>query len=321
MVKKVYEYDLDETFDIYLLIKSADVRLAKNNKSFIAFTFQDRSGQIDGKFWDAKEDEINRFQAGTVVKVSGKRELYQNNPQLRISKMRTAQDIDAVTPEQFMEQAPLRTEEMVEEINNTLFEITSAPINRIVRFILNKYHKAFFDYPAAKRLHHAFSGGLSYHTVSILRLAKTVASNHPGINESLLYGGVILHDIGKTIELSGAFSTEYTLKGNLIGHIVLVDEEITKACEALKIDEDIEDVILLKHVVLAHHGKMEFGSPVVPHLLEAEVIHHLDNLDASINMIDTALQRTTPGAFSERIFGLENRTFYRPSSSDAVEKE
>ncbi len=321
MVKKVYEYDLDESFDIYLLIKSADVRLAKNNKSFIAFTFQDRSGQIDGKFWDAKEDEINRFQAGTVVKVSGKRELYQNNPQLRISKMRIAQDVDAVSPEQFMERAPLRTEEMVEEINNTLFEITSAPINRIVRFILNKYHKAFFDYPAAKRLHHAFAGGLSYHTVSILRLAKTVASNYPGINESLLYGGVILHDIGKTIELSGAFSTEYTLKGNLIGHIVLVDEEITKACEALKIDEDTEDVILLKHVVLAHHGKLEFGSPVVPHLLEAEVIHHLDNLDASINMIDTALQRTTPGTFSERIFGLENRTFYHPNESVAVEKE
>jgi len=131
---------------------------------------------------------------------------------------------------------------------------------------------------------------------------------------------VILHDIGKTIELSGSMSTEYTLKGNMIGHIVLIDEEITKACLALNIDEDSEEVILLKHIVLAHHGKQEFGSPVTPHLLEAEIIHHLDNLDASINMIDTALFRTTPGTFSERIFGLENRSFYKPLFTQTSEE-
>ncbi len=314
MAKKVYEYNMDETFEIFMLIKSANVRKAKNNKSFIAFTFQDKSGQIDGKFWDAKDEDIERFQAGKVVLVSGKREMYQNNPQLRITKMRTVKEGEPVSPEQFMERAPMRTEDMLEEINQTLFEITSAPINRIVRFILNKYHKDFFEFPAAKRHHHAFPGGLSYHTISILRLAKTIAKNYENVDQSLLYGGVILHDIGKTIELTGSLSTEYTLKGNLIGHIVLMDEEITKACAALKINEDSEDVILLKHVVLAHHGKLEFGSPVVPHVLEAEIIHHLDNLDASINMIDTALQRTTEGTFSERIFGLNNRMFYKPGA-------
>ena len=107
----------------------------------------------------------------------------------------------------------------------------------------------------------------------------------------------------------------------MIGHIVLIDEEITKACEALKISEDNEDIILLKHVVLAHHGKMEYGSPVLPHLLEAEIIHYLDNLDASINMIDTALQRTTEGSFSERIFGLENRSFYKPNVTPPAQTE
>lgn len=321
MTKKVFEYNLDESFELFMLIKSADVRKAKNNKPFIAFTFQDKSGQIDGKFWDAKEEDINRFQAGTVVFVSGKRELYQNNPQLRISKMRLAQAGEPSSPELYMERAPIRTEDMIEEINQTLFEITSAPINRVVRYLLKKFHKEFFDFPAAKRHHHAFPGGLSFHTISILRLAKTVVKNYPGVSQSLLYGGVILHDIGKTIELTGSLSTEYTLKGNLIGHIVLIDEEITKACEALKISEDNEDIILLKHVVLAHHGKMEYGSPVLPHLLEAEIIHYLDNLDASINMIDTALQRTTEGSFSERIFGLENRSFYKPNVTPPAQTE
>ena len=321
MTKKIYEFEIDEALELFALIKSADVRKAKNNKPFIAFTFQDKSGQIDGKFWDAKDEDIARFQAGTVVHVTGKREMYQNNPQLRITKLRPITDSEPYTPEMFMERAPMRTEDMVEEINQTLFEITSAPVNRIVRHILNKYHKAFFEFPAAKRHHHAFPGGLSFHTVSILRLAKAVAKNYPTVNHSLLFGGVILHDIGKTIELSGSMSTEYTLKGNLIGHIVLMDEEITKACEALKINEDNEDVILLKHVVLAHHGKLEYGSPVVPHLLEAEIIHHLDMLDASINMIDTALGRTTEGTFSERIFGLENRSFYKPHSHTKPEDE
>ena len=321
MTKKVFEYNLDESFEIFMLIKGADVRKAKNNKPFIAFTFQDKSGQIDGKFWDAKEEEINRFQAGVVVHITGKREMYQNNPQLRINKMRLAQAGEPSSPELYMERAPIRTEDMVEEINQTLFEITSAPINRVVRFLIKKFQKEFFEYPAAKRHHHAFPGGLGFHTISILRMAKTVAKLYPTINPSLLYGGVILHDIGKTIELTGSLSTEYTLKGNLIGHIVLIDEEITKACEALKISDDNEDIILLKHLVLAHHGKMEFGSPVKPHLLEAEIIHHLDNLDASINMIDTALQRTAEGSFSERIFGLDNRMFYKPNPSHPTSAE
>lgn len=320
MVKKIYEHEIDDNFEIFVLVKSADIRLAKNGKKFIAFTFQDRSGQIDGKYWDAKEEDIKQFVPGQVVAVTGKRELYQNNPQLRISKLRIAREGELNSPELYMERAPLKSEEMVDEVSQILFEITSAPINRIVRHILKKYQVEFFEYPAAKRHHHAFVGGLGYHTISILRLAKTVLENYQTVNKSLLYGGIILHDIGKTIELSGSMSTEYTLKGNLIGHIVLIDEEITKACGILHIDEDNEEVILLKHVVLAHHGKQEFGSPVVPHLLEAEIIHHLDNLDASINMIDTALLRTTPGTFGERIFGLENRTFYKPNFTQPVEE-
>src|SRR5699024_4696094 len=101
-------------------------------------------------------------------------------------------------------------------------------------------------------------------------------------------GGIIIHDIGKTIELSGAISTEYTLKGKLIGHIVIVDEMIDRACAEIGIDREHEAIILLKHVVLAHHGKLEFGSPVRPQLLEAEIIHQIDNMDATINMISTA---------------------------------
>ncbi|SFH77159.1 3'-5' exoribonuclease YhaM family protein [Pisciglobus halotolerans] len=313
--KKLYDYNIDETFDLFLLIKSAIVRVAKNGKKFIAFTFQDKSGQMDGKYWDANEADIEKYQGGTVVKVSGKRELYQGNPQIRLFHMRLTNAGEPDKAEQFIEKAPIKKEDMMEEINETVFEITNANWNRIVRYLLNKYQKEYFQAPAAKRFHHAFYGGLAFHTVSMLRLAKSITAQYEEIDHSLLYAGVILHDLGKVMELTGPVSTEYTLEGNLVGHIVLVDEEITKACQALKINDKIEDVTLLKHMILAHHGKLDFGSPVVPKLREAEILYHIDHLDATINMLNNTLNRTEPGTFSERIFGLDNRSFYKPNTN------
>ena len=283
-MKKLRDLAVDEEFQAFLLIKNADVRLAKNGKKFIAFTFQDTTGTIDGKFWDASEEEINKFEAGKVVALQGKRELYNGNPQVKIIHMRLARPDEPSEPTQYMERAPLKKEEMEEEINQTLFEIINPHWNRIVRFLLNKYQKEFFDFPAAKRNHHAFAGGLAYHTVSMLRLAKAIVKEYPELNPSLLYAGVILHDLGKVIELSGPMSTEYTLVGNLVGHLVLVDEEITKACIALKFDENEEDIVVLRHMVLAHHGLLEYGSPVRPRIMEAEILHqfgcfHADDVD------------------------------------------
>lgn len=311
-MKKIKEVATDEIFDAFLLIKQADVRVAKNGKKFIAFTFQDNSGSIDGKYWDASEEEIGRFTAGKVIFLNGKRELYQGRPQVKILHLRLTQEDEPNSPELFMTRAPLTKDAMMEEINQMLFEITQAHWQRIVRHILNQYQKEFFEYPAAKRNHHAFAGGLAYHTLTMMRIAKSICTIYPEINASLLYAGVILHDIGKVIELSGAVTTEYTLEGNLLGHLVIVDEEITKACQTLKIDNHEEDVLLLKHMVLSHHGLLEYGSPVRPKIMEAEILHQIDNMDASIQMMLGALDQVKPGEYTERIFGLDNRNFYRP---------
>lgn len=315
MTKKLYEYNVDESFEICLLIKSADVRMAKNGNPFIAFTFQDQSGQMDGKYWSATSDDIAKYVPGKVVVVNGKREMYNNSPQVKIVNLRLtdASKGEPTSASHFVEHAPMTKEDMEEELKRLFDGITNPTLKSIVRHILKQYQAEFFEYPAAKRHHHAFVGGLSFHTISMLRLAEAIATQYTQINRSLLYSGVILHDIGKTMELTGAIGTEYTLKGNLLGHIVIMDEEITKACEALNIDENQEDVLLLKHLILAHHGKLEYGSPVRPQLLEAEVLHHIDLLDATITMMSNALDKTEPGAFSERVFGLDNRSFYKPT--------
>ena len=299
-MKKLRELTVEELFESFVLIKNADVRVAKNGKKFIAFTFQDTSGTIDGKYWDASEDEITRFTAGNVVLLNGKREVYQNKPQVKILHMRLATAEEPSQPSLYMERAPLKKEEMVEEMN------------RIVRYLMTKYQQEFYEFPAAKRNHHAFANGLAYHTVSMLRLGKAIAKEYPEINTSLLYAGIILHDLGKVLELSGAITTEYTVAGNLIGHLVLVDEEITKACLALKIDDREEDVVVLRHMVLAHHGLLEYGSPVRPRIMEAEILHQIDTMDASIQMMLGAIRQTQPGEYTERIFGLDNRSFYVP---------
>lgn len=315
MDKRLYDYELDENVDLFLLIKNADERVAKNNKKFIAFTFQDKSGQMDAMYWDASEEDIESFQSGRVVRVKGKRELYQNRAQLKIFSMHLAEESDPINPELYIETAPLSKEEMMEEINETLDLITNSNIHAIVRYLLNKHHKEYFTAPAAKRLHHAYAGGLAYHTISMLQLAKVIVDQYDSVNPSLLYGGLILHDLGKIKELSGPISTDYTLEGNLVGHIVIIAEEISKACQELDIDEQDEDVLLLKHMVLSHHGQLEFGSPVRPRLLEAEILSAIDDLDASIFMIEDAVSRSEPGEYTERIFGLENRSFYVPSKN------
>lgn len=313
-MKKLCELQVNETFDMFVLLKTAEVRVAKNGKKFIAFTFQDKSGTIDGKFWDASVDEIDRFQAGKVVHLTGKRELYQNMPQIKITHLRLATNTEPYQPELYMERAPLSAEEMEAEFNQRLFDINNSTWQRIVRYILREHREAFFQFPAAKRHHHAYAGGLAFHTLSMMRLGESICEEYPELNKGLLYAGIVLHDLGKVFELTGPVSTEYTLAGNLLGHIVMVDEEITKACQQLGLDDRLEDVLVLKHMVLAHHGLLEYGSPVRPKIMEAEVLHHIDHLDASMQMMQQAFKQVKPGEYTERIFGLDNRNFYLPNN-------
>ena len=310
-MKKIYDYQKDEQVSLYVLIKSADEKMTRTNKPYLSFTFQDTSGEISANYWDAKQEDIEKFKPGTVIRLEGKREEYKGNPQIRINAIRPAKDDEPNNPELYVERAPINKDKMVEEFNHALFDITNANMNRIVRFIMKKYQHDFFQSPAAKTNHHAFMGGLAYHTVSMLRIARSLSEIYSELDVSLLFSGIILHDVGKVVELSGPTATDYTLEGKLIGHIVMINEEIVRACKELKIDEDHEDVLLLKHTVLAHHGELEYGSPVRPLIPEAEMIHYIDQIDAKMNMISSALRKTEPGEFSERVWAMNNRSFYK----------
>ncbi|RMC49122.1 3'-5' exoribonuclease YhaM family protein [Lactobacillus sp. ESL0228] len=320
MYRRLLDYNDGEELELVVLIKNAQLRHTKKGKLYLALTFGDSSGEIHGNYWDANNQDATMYSAGTIVELDGKREEYQSQPQIKIYSLRVVGPEEGYDLKQFIKSAPEKISTMKEEINQYVFEILNPVCNRIVRFLLKKWNQRFFDYPAGKSNHHAVRGGLAYHTLSMLRDAKALADNYPQVNRSLLYAGCILHDMGKVLELTGPAATQYTTEGNLIGHLVLIDEQIMIAAHELGIDSESEDLLLLRHMVLAHHGKYEYGSPKLPALLEAELLHRIDDLDAAIYAITNALQHTRPGSFTDSIMSQGGRKFYRPQVDEALTK-
>ncbi|NYS48920.1 HD domain-containing protein [Streptococcus danieliae] len=309
---KINHMKRDELFEGFYLIKKADLRQTRAGKNYLAFTFQDNTGEIEGKLWDAQEKNVEEFQAGRVVFMRGRREVYNNTPQVNQLAMRLARAGEPTDPSLYKEEPPVDPNQLREYISESIFQIENPVWQRVVRALFQKYDQAFYSYPAAKTNHHAFETGLAFHTATMVRLAQAIAQIYPQLNLSLMIAGILLHDLAKVIELSGPDQTEYTIRGNLIGHIALIDEEITKVLMELGIDDEKEDVIVLRHAVLSHHGLLEYGSPVRPQLMEAEMIHMIDNMDAGMMMMTSALEKVGPGEMTARIFALDNRNFYKP---------
>ncbi|HEN4476251.1 TPA: 3'-5' exoribonuclease YhaM family protein [Streptococcus agalactiae] len=303
----------DELFEGFYLIKKAEVRKTRAGKDFIAFTFQDDTGEISGNMWDAQTYNVEEFVAGKIVHMKGRREVYNGTPQVNQITLRNIKDGEPNDPRDFKEKPPINVDNVREYMEQMLFKIENATWQRVVRALYRKYNKEFFTYPAAKTNHHAFESGLAYHTATMVRLADSIGDIYPELNKSLMFAGIMLHDLAKVIELSGPDNTEYTIRGNLIGHISLIDEELTKILAELNIDDTKEEVTVLRHVILSHHGQLEYGSPVRPRIMEAEIIHMIDNIDANMMMMTTALNRVNEGEMTNRIFAMDNRSFYKPN--------
>lgn len=314
MVKELLQHDVGEQIDLFLLVKSSVRGIASNGKPFLTLILQDRSGDIEAKLWDISDEDVKTYQGETIVRVAGEVHNYRGRMQLKIRQIRPVGPHDGVQVADLLETAPISKDEISSKVTQYIFQMKNPNIQRITRHLLRKYYEGFLEYPAATKNHHEFVSGLGFHVVSMLDLAKYIADLYPSLDRDLLYSGIILHDLGKVIELSGPVSASYTVEGNLIGHISIMVNEIGKAADELGIHG--EEVVILQHLVLSHHGKLEWGSPKQPMIKEAEILHLIDNLDAKMNMLDRALKRVKPGEFSERIFPLDNRSFYKPTFHD-----
>jgi 3'-5' exoribonuclease len=245
-------------------------------------TLSDRSGELDAKMWDNVAEVMDTFDRDDFVKVKGLLQLYNSRPQFTIHKLRPVQDHEVDFADFFP--ASLRdAEEMWSELR------------ALVRTLSNKHLRALLDAflddpdiaarykvaPAAKTIHHAFRSGLLEHVLSLCGLAKLVGPHYPCIDLDLLLTGAILHDIGKIHELSYERGFGYTIEGQLIGHISIAMRMMSDKLRNLP-DFPAELRNLVEHMILSHHGTLEFGSPKVPVFPEALLLHYLDDMDSKM---------------------------------------
>ncbi len=310
-MKGITKLQVGEQVDQYLLIKESKKGVTTVGKPFMSLILQDRSGDIEAKLWDTNEEHEQMYQAQVIVRVGGEIHDYRGKNQLRVKQIRVARPEEGVQISDLLPTSAIPKEQLFEDLMQFFFEIKNPNISRITRNLIKKHQEPLLIFPAASKNHHDYASGLLDHVVSMLRLSKAICDLYPTLNRDLMYAGVILHDIGKVIELTGPVGTAYTIEGNLLGHITIMVNEIGQAAKELGIEG--EEVMLLQHLVLSHHGKEEWGSPKKPMIQEAEIIHYIDNIDAKMNMLTRALEKTKPGEFTERLFPLDNRSFYKPN--------
>ena len=292
---------------IVCIVTECTKGITNSHNAYLNLVLQDNTGKIDAKKWDASEKDMNALKVGNVLSLLVDPIIYKGQMQLKII------DFDElkgpIDQKELIINPPVSTTELETELHSFISEIQDQEIRTIVTEILQNYYDQFLYHPAAKSNHHEYASGLLHHVVSMLKLAKAIIVLYPEIQKDLLYGGIILHDLGKIKELSGPITTEYTTAGKLLGHISIIQTDIIEAAKKHQITE--EKVMLLQHMVLAHHGKYEYGSPVLPHTLEAEVLYLIDNMDSRIHMIIKALNNVEVNSFTNKIPALEGRAFYK----------
>ncbi|SET91780.1 3'-5' exoribonuclease YhaM family protein [Paenibacillus sp. NFR01] len=305
----------DEFTGFYLLRELA-VKQTNGNppKDYFDIVLGDSTGQLPAKYWDVSTTDKETFFPMALVKVRGLAHLYREKLQIKITKIRLATEEDGVSMTEFIRAAPIRPVDLIYTIQSAISGIADREIADIVSFCVKKVEEKLMHYPAAKTHHHAYFAGLAYHMVRMLEIGEFLCKQRPFLNPDLMRAGIILHDIAKPEEMISQFGivSDYSNQGKLIGHIAMAANWITEAAIRLGLDPDGEKVMALQHLVLSHHNLGEWGSPVQPQTAEAVALHHIDAMDAKLQMVEDALD-TTPETeeWTPFIRGLENKAVYR----------
>ncbi len=297
-------------------VASKELRQTSNGSLYVHCVLADRSGQILGRLWQATQALYESIPEGGLLHVRGRIESYKGNRQLIIEGVRACAP-DEFDPAEFLPCSALDVDALWEEVKGILRTISSRELLLLVgRFVNDESFAADFRRaPAAVQMHHAYLGGLVEHTRNLLRLAQVVCPLYPQVNRDLVLAGIFLHDAGKLRELSWKTNFEYTSEGQLIGHIVQCVLWIHEKCREVERETGQPFPALLetslKHLVLAHHGKYEFGSPRLPATAEAILVHYLDNLDAKQAMVREAIAADPDPAseWTSYVKALETRVF------------
>jgi len=294
---KINELIPGQIITSFFLLKGLQEKQTKTGKAYLDLNFADNTGNINAKLWDYNKS-VHKFNTGDILKVQAKVSEYQGQKQLSIEKIRKAEDTDNVSVSEFYRISERNFDEMKTELLETINSIKNEYLKELLQIIFsgNRLVK-FMNVPAGKAWHHAYIHGLLEHTLEIIKICELTATFHKEVNRDLLIAGALLHDFGKTEELSDTADFGYTDKGKLLGHIVIAAMEVEKA--VMKIPDFPEDLKnRLEHLILSHQGKLEFASPVVPKMLESIILYHADELSAKANAYKNAILEQSGGKSS-----------------------
>jgi len=276
----------------YFAAMAKQARSTKNGAPYIALTLSDKTGQIEARIWD--DVEVQPFDSGEVVAVRGQVCRFNEKLQIKVEKIRRAdeRDVGRYSPADFVPQTERNVDAMWQELEGWVAGFSDPHLKALMEGFLGDKEIAadLREAPAAKGLHHAWIGGLLEHILSLMGICDLAARHYSGVNRDLLLTGVLLHDIGKLRELRWGTSFDYTLEGQLLGHITIGIGMIEEKIAAIP-DFPAAKRILVEHLVLSHHGKYEFGSPKLPMTPEAIVLHYLDDLDAKMQTVRGEFRR------------------------------
>ena len=296
-IRNLKEGDL---FQGFLLAQEAAYKISAKGSEYLELKLSDASGDLKAFLWDVRavEGDLEAIRADVFVRVKGTVTSYNGRLQIKLDKARFATDAEVGDLSAFFPVSGRPVREMLEELDGIIGSVRDPWIQQLLTglFLQDQDLRAAFALaPAAKSMHHAHLGGLLEHTLSGLGMAERACGHYGELNRDLVVAGVLLHDVGKTAELSYQRSFGYTDAGNLLGHIALEAEWISRAVGKIPgFPEELRMQIL--HIVLSHHGRLEFGSPVLPKTPEALLVHYLDDLDGKLEAMFKALGDEAGGA-------------------------
>ncbi|MGD0738811.1 MAG: HD domain-containing protein [Terracidiphilus sp.] len=312
-VSDLMGFDEGKLFDGYFLVLAKQQRTTKQNKPYLNLTLGDKSGPIEARVWELSDPRIAKdFDRGDMVKVRGSISRYDDRAQMKVDQLRKAQAGEADK----MDMLPATTRDVGElwvQLEATVESIGNPDLKRLLQTLLADatLAQAYREAPAARGLHHAWLGGLLEHVVSLLGLADRVAEHYPLLDRDLLVTGVILHDIGKIRELEWETGFDYTVEGVLLGHIQMGVSLVEKTIDRLPGFPDRLRTLVL-HMILSHHGKLEFGSPKLPMIPEALVLNFVDDLDAKMTAVAQEFEKSAhegraPDELTGKVWSLDQR--------------
>ena len=285
-------FEEGKLFDSFFLVLSRQLRTTQSNKPYLSLIFCDKTGQLEGRAWEPDDPRIAKdFERGDVVKARGCISRFNDRLQMKVEQLRKALPVE-IDKSDLMPATTYDVGTLWRQLLSFVESFTEPHLKLLLTTLLAdpQIAAAYREAPAAKQLHHAWLGGLLEHVVSLLTLADRVAPHYPILHRDLLLTGVILHDIGKIRELSWDVGFEYTVEGVLLGHIQIGSALAERTMDSLPgFPSRLKTLVL--HMILSHHGKLEFGSPKLPMIPESLVLNFIDDLDAKMQAMQSEFDK------------------------------